>query len=137
MTGVPPTPAGQARPSGGTGTFEALGYATRGVALLFRSQAKARVQAAACLGLCALAAALDLARLEWGLLLLALALVWAAEALNTALEFLTDLASPSFHPLAGQAKDAASGATLIALLGALAVVGLTFGPHVAAWWSAR
>jgi diacylglycerol kinase (ATP) len=129
--------AGRARRSGGTGTVEALGHASRGVALLFRSQAKARLQGVACLGLCGLAALLGLSGLEWGLLLLALTLVWTAEALNTALEFLTDLVSPDYHVLAGRAKDAASGATLIALLGALAIVGLAFAPHLRSLWAAR
>lgn len=114
--------------------MEALGHAWRGVTLLFRSQAKARLQGLACLGLCGLAALLGLSSHEWGLLVLALTLVWSAEALNTALEFLTDLASPDYHPLAGHAKDAASGATLIALLGACAIIGLTFAPHLRSLW---
>jgi len=66
---------------------------------------------------------------DWCLLTLATMAVWTAEALNTAFEFLTDVASPSFHPLAEKAKDVAAGAVLITACGA-AVVGLiVFGPH--------
>ena len=71
-----------------------------------------------------------LARLEWALVALAVAGVWTAELLNTAIEALTDLASPDFHPLAGKAKDIAAGAALLAALGALAVGALVFGPHL-------
>ncbi|MCU0907292.1 MAG: diacylglycerol kinase [Rhodobacteraceae bacterium] len=40
--------------------------------------------------------------------------VLAIEALNTAIERTVDLAMPDRHPLAGQAKDAASAAVLLA-----------------------
>jgi len=40
--------------------------------------------------------------------------VLAVEALNTAIERTVDLAMPDRHPLAGQAKDAASAAVLLA-----------------------
>lgn len=41
------------------------------------------------------------------------ALCLFAECTNSAIECLVDLASPSFHPLAGKAKDIAAGAALI------------------------
>ena len=49
--------------------------------------------------------------------------------MNTAIETLTDLASPAYHPLAGKAKDVAAGAVLLAALGALVVGALVFVPH--------
>ena len=55
--------------------------------------------------------------------------VWSAELVNTAIEALTDLASPAWHPLAGKAKDVAAGAVLLAALGALVVGALVFGPY--------
>jgi len=56
--------------------------------------------------------------------------VWTAEALNTAIELVVDLASPDVHPLAGRVKDVAAGAVLIAACGALVVGILVFAPHV-------
>ena len=74
-----------------------------------------------------------LGRTEWCLVVLAIVTVWVAEALNTAVEYLTDVASPGFHPIAGKAKDVAAGAVLIAAMGS-AIVGLiVFGPHVIGW----
>jgi diacylglycerol kinase (ATP) len=58
--------------------------------------------------------------------------VWTAEALNTALEFLADAASPEFHPLVGHAKDVAAGAVLISAAGAVVIGLLVLGPHVIA-----
>jgi diacylglycerol kinase (ATP) len=56
--------------------------------------------------------------------------VWTAEALNTAFEFLCDVASPEFHPLVKQAKDVAAAAVLIAAMGATIIGLLVFVPHV-------
>ena len=63
-----------------------------------------------------------LERAEFGLLFFAIGLVVALEAINTAVERLTDLVSPGFHPLAGMAKDIAAGAVLAGAVTA-AVIG--------------
>ena len=55
------------------------------------------------------------------------------EALNTAIEFLTDVASPDFHPLAEKAKDVAAGAVLLAAIGAVIIGGLIFWPKAVRW----
>jgi diacylglycerol kinase len=56
--------------------------------------------------------------------------VWTAEALNTAFEFLTDVASPDFHPIAEKAKDVAAGAVVLAACGAAVIGFMVLGPHV-------
>lgn len=72
---------------------------------------------------------------KWCWIVLACMAVWITETLNTALEFLTDLASPDFHPLAGKAKDVAAGAVLIAAIGAVIIGALVFWRYLYAWWS--
>jgi diacylglycerol kinase len=57
---------------------------------------------------------------EWALLVGVTALVLAAEAINTALEWLVDLVAPEIRPLAGKIKDAGAGAVLICALAAVA-----------------
>jgi undecaprenol kinase len=52
-------------------------------------------------------------------IILAAAMVLAAEAFNAAIEYLADAVHPDYHPLVGAAKDAAAGAVLIASLAAL------------------
>lgn len=59
-------------------------------------------------------------------------LVISLEAVNTAVEHLTDLVSPDYHPLAGRAKDVAAAAVLIGALGAAVVGALIFFPKIAA-----
>ncbi|MCL2195692.1 MAG: diacylglycerol kinase family protein [Oscillospiraceae bacterium] len=62
-----------------------------------------------------------LTRGEWAVLIVANALVLAAEALNTAIEAAVDVACPDVHPLAARAKDIAAGAVLLCCVGAVAV----------------
>ena len=70
-------------------------------------------------------------RVEWIALTLAIVSVWTAESLNTALEFLCDVASPEFHPLVEKSKDVAAAAVLICALGAAAIGAIVFAPYVA------
>jgi diacylglycerol kinase len=107
-------------------------HAARGVAILLRTQPNARVHAAATALVVLAAALLRVSALEWALLLAACALVWIAEALNTALEFLGDAITREIRPEIGKAKDVAAGAVLIASLAALALGALVFIPRVMA-----
>ncbi|MCI1188332.1 diacylglycerol kinase family protein [Hymenobacter sp. DH14] len=107
-----------------------FGHAGRGVWSALRSEIHLRFHALATVLVLGLGFYYRLGRLEWALVALAVAGVWTAELLNTAIEALTDLASPDFHPLAGKAKDVAAGAVLLAAAGAVAVGALVFGPHL-------
>lgn len=109
--------------------IRSFGYAFQGIAILIRSQAHARIHLLATAVVITAASWVGVSRGEWLALLLAMALVWTAEAINTALEFLTDLTSPDHHPLAGKAKDVAAGAVLIAAMFAAVVAGVVFVPH--------
>lgn len=69
--------------------------------------------------------------MEWCVLLLAIGLVWTAEALNTAIEFAIDLVTPDYHELAGKSKDIAAGAVLLASIVSASVGLIIFWPHFA------
>ena len=66
------------------------------------------------------------------LLIFAIALVWTAEGLNTALEWLCDVAAPEYHPLVKKAKDVAAAAVLLAAIGSALIGLLVFGPRLLA-----
>lgn len=108
-----------------------VGYAMNGVRLLVTTQAHARLHIAAAALVVLVAWALNVSPLEWCVLLLAVALVWVSEAINTALELLVDLVSPDFHRLAGQAKDVAAAAVLLAACLAAAIGGIVLVPKLA------
>ncbi|GAB2859295.1 diacylglycerol kinase family protein [Hymenobacter ruber] len=106
-----------------------FGHAGRGVWSALRSEVHLRFHALATVVVIGLGLYCRITRLEWALVAIAVACVWSAELVNTAIEALTDLASPAWHPLAGKAKDVAAGAVLLAALGALVVGALVFGPY--------
>ena len=75
---------------------------------------------------------LEFPGLEWIAVILAIGLCMTAEAFNTAIESVVDLASPEQHPLAGRAKDVAAGAVLLAAMTAVVVGVIVFGPRLLA-----
>jgi diacylglycerol kinase len=65
---------------------------------------------------------------DFAIIILTIALVWAAELTNTAIEAAIDLASPNHHPLAKAGKDAAAGAVLVTAISAILIGLLILGP---------
>lgn len=83
-----------------------------------------RVHLALCAAVLLLGALLQVPRLDWGLLCLAIGLVLSAELMNTAVEAAVNLTvGDRLHPLAKKAKDAAAGAVLASAFFA-ALIGL-------------
>ena len=72
----------------------------------------------------------ELTTFEWCWITLAIGLVVVTEILNTAIEHLTDLVSPEFHPLAKKTKDAAAGAVFIASIIAVIIGLMVFIPKM-------
>jgi len=110
--------------------LESFRHAGRGLWTLVASQHNARIHLLATLAALAIALAMGISRLEWCAIVVAIVMVWTAEALNTALEFLCDVASPEFHPLVENAKDIAAGAVLASAIGAALIGLLVFGPYL-------
>ena len=89
-----------------------------------------RVHGAVFVAAVALGFFFSITKIEWMMLVLASGLVFATEAINTAIEIDMDLTSPEFHPYARDTKDVAAGAVLIAAITALVIGVLIFVPHL-------
>ncbi len=63
-----------------------------------------------------------LSQIEWMLIILIIAVMIALELMNTAVEYVVDLVTTEFHPLAKKAKDTAAGSVLVFAI-ASAIVG--------------
>jgi diacylglycerol kinase (ATP) len=113
-----------------TGRIRSFRCAFKGIWVMISSQQNAWIHAAATVLVIALGLYLHLTRADWCWIILAMMSVWTAEGLNTAFEFLTDVAAPEFHPLAEKAKDVAAGAVLIAAIGSVFIGVIVFGPHI-------
>src|SRR5688500_4832654 len=97
-------------------TARSFRFAAAGIVFILRTQPNARVHVLLAAVAVSLAAWLRLSPTAWAVLLVSMALVLALEAINTAIEFVVELASPQQHELARAAKDTAAAAVLIAAL---------------------
>ena len=97
---------------------------------MIRCQHNAWIHATATLIVLAAAFLFHVSAADWCWIILAVSIVWTAEALNTAFEFLADAASPEFHPLVRDAKDVAAGAVLITAIAAAIIGAIIFWPYV-------
>ena len=113
-----------------TGRIRSFRFAFNGIRIMLRSQQNAWIHSFAAVVVVILGIRFEITRYEWCWIVLAAISVFTAEALNTAFEFLTDVASPEFHPLAGKAKDVAAGAVLITAIGACLIGLLIFIPYL-------
>lgn len=113
-----------------TGRIRSFKYAFNGIWIMIQSQQNAWIHTIATVAVLILGIQFNLNAFEWCWVILAVISVWVAESLNTAFEFLTDVASPNFHPLAKKAKDVAAGAVLIAAIGSMLIGIVIFYPHL-------
>ena len=118
------------RPFEFAGRIRSFTFAFVGIWTMLKTQHNARVHACATVAVVVAGVIFGVSAAEWCWLVLAIMAVWTAEALNTAFEFLADVASPDFHPLVKHAKDVAAGAVLISAIGAAVIGLLILGPHV-------
>ena len=86
-------------------------FAWSGITYAWRTQRNFRIEVI--IGALALGLGL-LLKVNLSSILVMIALVLTLEMINTALEALVDLSSPTYHPLAKIAKDVAAGAVLMA-----------------------
>lgn len=124
---LPPRPRPVLK-DGLAGRLESFRFAFRGLGVMVRSQKNAWIHAAISAAVLVLGIVLRIDAHGWAWLVLAIVAVWTAEALNTAFEFLADVASPEFHPLVERSKDVAAGAVLISAVGAIVIGLLVLGP---------
>jgi len=113
-----------------TGRIRSFRDAFYGIGLMLKSQHNAWIHATASVLVLIVGAILHTTKAEWCWLVIAIMSVWMAEALNTALEFLADVASDEFHPVVGRAKDVAAGAVLISAIGSVVIAVLILGPRI-------
>jgi diacylglycerol kinase (ATP) len=136
MTAPNDAPAGKARIRSQAFSLadrlQSFRYAGAGIGFMLRYQHNAWIHLAISVAVCLTAWWLKVSAADWRWLVVAIVLVWVAEAMNTAFEYVCDVISPEFHVSVEKAKDIAAGAVLICSGGAAVLGLLTFWPYV--WW---
>jgi len=107
-----------------------FGYAFNGIGAFLRSEPHARIHALATLVVVAAGCWYKIATPEWLWIILAIALVWITEMLNTVIEKTMDHLSPAQHPKVKFIKDVAAGAVLIAAIAAIIIGAVIFIPYI-------
>ena len=110
--------------------LRAFSYALSGLNTFFTETFHAKVHLFAALAAVALGFWLNVSSVEWVVLLLCIALVLIAEAINSALEYLVDMVQPEEHPLAKKVKDVAAAAVLIAAIFSVIIATIIFIPKL-------
>lgn len=105
-------------------------YAWRGIRYLFRGEHNARIHLCVAAAVVIAGLIFGLSSTEWGVISLAIGLILALEAVNSAVEALADHVSPDFAPLIGRAKDVAAGGVLLGVFGAVGAGIAIFLPKI-------
>ncbi len=113
-----------------TGRIRSIRHALDGILEMLKGQHNAWVHAVATICVVFAGFFFRVKTTEWCVLVLVILSVWVAEALNTAFEFLCDVASPEFHPQVKKSKDVAAGAVLLSAIGAVIIGLIIFLPYV-------
>lgn len=107
-------------------------YAFMGIRYLIFSQPNARIHLAATVIVILAGFYFEVSRTEWCILVLTITIVWVAEGMNTAIEWLCDRVSRDHDEIIAKVKDTAAGAVLLSAVAAIVVAVLIFLPHLRA-----
>lgn len=100
--------------------------AIEGIIYVLKTQRNMRIHFAAAAAVLVLALVLDLSRIDFLFICVAIFLMLFAEMVNTAAELTIDLISETYHPLARLVKDIGAGAALLAAINAVVIGYLVF-----------
>lgn len=105
-----------------------LGHALRGIDYVIRNEHNARIHLLAAAAIIVAGAIFDVGAEGFAALLVAIAMVFFAEIVNTAVEKILDLVHPDHDERVGYIKDVAAGAVLVASVAALIIGVVVFFP---------
>ena len=110
--------------------MKSFACAFQGLFLMIKTQHNAWIHCLATIMVIFFSLYFKISLTEWILVIFVVGFVFAAELINTAFERLTDLVSPEKQEKAGQVKDLAAGAVLVAAITALIIGLIIFLPKV-------
>ena len=111
-----------------TSRYHSFRYAVHGWAYVLKTQRNAWIHSLVATLVIVVGLWLGLTAQDWAILVITIAIVFTAEFINTAIEAVVDLASPTHHPLAKVGKDVGAAAVLVAALAAILIGLLVLGP---------
>jgi len=110
--------------------LKSVTHAMNGLGFMLKTQHNAWLHLTATVVVILLASFLQVRLEDWRWLIVAMVMVWVAEAFNTAVEYVCDVVSPGYSEAVKRAKDIAAGAVLVCAIGAAVIGFLTLWPYV-------
>lgn len=112
--------------------MRSFGFAFSGFSELIRSEPNARIHLVAAILAIGAGFFFRISLAEWCIVSFAIALVFAAESFNTAIEKLVDHLFSEYHETARMAKDISAAAVLVCAIAALVAGLIIFLPKIVA-----
>lgn len=109
-------------------------YAFNGIRLLIQKEHNAWIHCFATIFVVSAGFIIGLSKLEWIAITIVIGSVFAAEAINSAIETLADLVSPEYNEAIKRTKDLAAGAVLFIAIAAAIVGFIIFYPKLSCFF---
>ena len=110
--------------------IKSFGYAFKGMFELIKSEPNARIHLVATIGVVGAGLFFRISGTEWCLVMLSIALVWAAEGFNTVVEKIVNHLFPEYNETARIVKDISAGAVLFCAIAAFGCGLIIFLPKI-------
>ena len=110
--------------------LKSLKYALEGITTTLINEQNFQIHAIGTITVVSANIFFKITTIEWCIILICIALVLSLELINTSIEYLVDLVSPSYHLLAKRTKDAAAGAVLIAAIICSIIAVIIYLPYI-------
>ncbi|MBI2989819.1 MAG: diacylglycerol kinase [Candidatus Magasanikbacteria bacterium] len=104
-----------------------------GIVLTFRRERNFKIHALFALIALCFAFVFKISPIEWIIIIILIAFVWALELINTAVEILLDVAKPRLSEHVKRIKDCMAAAVLCASLGSALAGIILFSPYLIEW----
>ncbi len=113
-----------------TGRFKAIYYSIKGAFHLIKTEHA--IQAQLFVSLCFVIAGFyfEISKIEWMFQILVIGMILSSEALNTAIEKISDFIHPDYNKKIGLIKDIAAGAVFFSVIFGLIVALMIYYPKV-------
>lgn len=110
---------------------QSFSHAFNGIVQAFKTERNVKYHCISGIASVFLATFLGFQPIEWSILIITITIVFAAELLNTAVEYAIDMVcGDQYSEIAKYAKDIAAGATLISAIGAVGVFSILYIPKL-------
>ena len=110
--------------------IKSFGYAFAGIRVLLREEHNAWIHCVVAVAAVTLGFLFDITRSEWTAVVIVIAMVFSAEAVNSAIERTADFVKAERDDRKRDIKDLAAGAVLLCAMGAAVVGVIVFLPYL-------